>query len=119
MAAAGAELLIAARADAVVPCLVFAAGGAWTEHLGDASIVPLPASPERVEEAILGLRAAPMFGGGRGAPALDVPAAARLAVAAGEVLLDQGLELLELNPVLVHEQGAVAVDAVAARSAPS
>jgi acyl-CoA synthetase (NDP forming) len=116
MAAAGAELLIAARADAVVPCLVFAAGGAWTEVLGDASIVPLPASPDRVEEAILGLRAAPMFGGGRGATALDFRAAARLAVAAGELLLDQGLELLELNPVLVHEEGAVAVDAVAARS---
>jgi malonyl CoA-acyl carrier protein transacylase len=63
------------------------------------------------------LRAAPMFRGGRGATAFDVPAAARLAVAAGELLLDQGLELLELNPVLVHEQGAVAVDAVAARSA--
>jgi acetate---CoA ligase (ADP-forming) len=117
MAVPGAELLIAARADAVVPCLVFAAGGAWTELLGDASIVPLPASAERVEEAILGLRAAPMFRGGRGATAFDVPAAARLGVAAGELLLDQGLELLELNPVLVHEQGAVAVDAVAARSA--
>jgi acetyl-CoA synthetase len=119
MATPGAELLIAARADAVVPCLVFAAGGAWTELLGDASVVPLPASPERVEQAILGLRAAPMFAGGRGQAALGVPAAARLAVAAGELLLDQGLELLELNPVLVHEQGAVAVDAVAARSAPS
>ncbi len=119
MASPGAELLIAARADAVVPCLVFAAGGAWTELLGDASIVPLPASPEQAEEAILGLRAAPMFRGGRGATPLDVPAAARLAVAAGELLLDQGLELLELNPVLVHEQGVVAVDAVAARSAPS
>ena len=88
MAVPGAELLIAARADAVVPCLVFAAGGAWTELLGDASIVPLPASPERVEEAILGLRAAPMFAGGRGARARR-PAAARLAAAAGELLLDR------------------------------
>ena len=39
------------------------------------------------------------------------PAAARLAAAAGELLLENGLELLELNPVLVHERGAVAVDA--------
>ena len=129
MANPGAELLIAARADAVVPCIVIGAGGAWTELLDDVAIVPLPATAERVERAIRSLRAAPMLctsgeasagepaASGRGTGGLDVPAAARLAVAAGELLRDQGLELLELNPVLVHEQGAVAVDAVAARSA--
>jgi acetate---CoA ligase (ADP-forming) len=53
----------------------------------------------------------------RGHPALDVVAAARLASATGELLLDAGLELIELNPVLVHERGAIAVDAVAASGA--
>jgi hypothetical protein len=52
--------------------------------------------------------------GGRGRPRLDLPAAARLAAAVGDVLLAADLLLLELNPVFVHEQGAVAVDAVAA-----
>ena len=47
-------------------------------------------------------------------PAVDVAALARLAAAAGALLLEHGLELLELNPVIVHEHGAVAVDAVAA-----
>jgi len=113
MAPAGAELLMAARADAVVPCLVVGAGGVWTEALDDAVVVPLPATPERVEAALRTLRAAALFTGGRGQPALDVAAAARLAAAAGDLLLSRGLELLELNPVLVHERGAVAVDAVA------
>jgi succinyl-CoA synthetase beta subunit len=113
MAPAGVELLVAARADAVVPSLVLGAGGAWTELLDDVAILPLPATPERVEKAILGLRAARALSGS----GTDIGAAARLAVAAGEVLLDHGLELLELNPVLVHEQGAVAVDAVAAVAA--
>ena len=113
MAPPGAELLVAARADAVVPCVVVAVGGIWTEALDDAAIVPLPAEPEQVEEAILGLRAAEVLTGGRGGVKLDVPAAARLAAAAGELLLEQGLDLLELNPVLVHERGAVAVDALA------
>jgi acetyl-CoA synthetase len=113
MAPPGAELLVAARADAVVPCLVVGAGGVWTEALDDAAVVPLPATPERVEAALRALRAAALFTGGRGRPALDVAAAARLAAAAGELLLSSGLELLELNPVLVHERGAVAVDAVA------
>ena len=64
MAPAGVELLVSARSDAVVPCLVIALGGAWTELLDDCAIVPLPASPELVEEAIRGLRAAPVLTGG-------------------------------------------------------
>ena len=114
MAPPGAELLVAARADAVVPCLVIGAGGIWTEALDDAAVVPLPATAERVEEAIRSLRVAPLLTGARGAPALDLAALARLAAAAGALLLEHGLELLELNPVIVHERGAVAVDAEAA-----
>ena len=119
MASPGGELLVAARADAVVPCLVVAAGGAWTELLDDVAIVPLPASAEQVEEGIRVLRAAPLLTGGRGGAPLDVGAAARLAAAAGELLVAPGLELLALNPVLVYEEGAVAVDAVAAAPVPA
>jgi len=114
MAPPGVELLVSARADAVVPCLVIALGGVWTELLDDAAIVPLPAAPERVEAAIRGLRGAPVLTGGRGGAPLDVSAAARLAAAAGELLVANRLELLELNPVIVHERGVMAVDAVAA-----
>jgi acyl-CoA synthetase (NDP forming) len=117
MAPPGAELLVAARTEGVVPNLVLAAGGLWTEVLSDAAVVPLPAEPERIEAAIRSLRAAPLFTGGRGRPALDVPAAARLAAQVGELLLGADLALIELNPVLVHEQGVSVVDAVAARSA--
>jgi acetate---CoA ligase (ADP-forming) len=119
MAPPGAELLVAARADAVVPCVVVAVGGIWTEVLDDAAIVPLPASPEQVEQAILGLRARPALIGARGAARVDVAAAARLAAAVGELLVAEGLELIELNPVFVHESGAVAVDAVVAVPAPA
>ena len=115
MAAPGAELLVAARADAVVPALTIGLGGVWTEALGDVAVIPLPASAERVEEALRGLRGAPLLTGHRGRPALDIAAAARLAAQAGELLLDAGLELLEMNPVIVGVTGAVAVDALAAR----
>jgi acetate---CoA ligase (ADP-forming) len=114
MAPPGVELLVSARSDAVVPCLVIALGGAWTELLDDAAIVPLPATLERVEAAIHGLRGAPLLTGGRGGAPLDVAAAARLAAQTGELLVANGLALLELNPVLVHEHGVTAVDAVAA-----
>jgi acetyl-CoA synthetase len=116
MAPAGAELLVAARVEGVVPNLVIAAGGLWTELLGDVAVVPLPAGAERVEQAIRSLRAAPLFTGGRGRAPLDVAAAARLAAEAGELLVDSGLALIELNPVLVHERGVSVVDAQALRA---
>ena len=49
MAAPGVELIVAARADAVVPALVIGLGGVWTEMLGDVAIVPLPAGAARIE----------------------------------------------------------------------
>jgi acetate---CoA ligase (ADP-forming) len=113
MASPGVEVLVAARRDAVVPALVVGLGGVWTELLDDVAIVPLPADRARVAAALRALRGAPLLTGGRGRPALDLGAAADLAVAAGELLLRHDLALLELNPVIVHERGAVAVDAVA------
>ena len=113
MAEPGVELLVAARRDAVVPALVLGLGGVWTELLGDVAIVPLPASPGRVEAALRSLRGAPLLTGGRGTPAVDLARLAQLAAAAGRLLLDESLELLELNPVIATPAGAVAVDAVA------
>ncbi len=109
----GLEVIVAARADAVVPALVIGLGGVWAEALDDVSIVPLPASPERVERAISGLWAAPLLTGGRGRTGLDVAALAALAARVGDLLLSQGLELIELNPVVVHPRGCVALDALA------
>jgi hypothetical protein len=79
--------------------------------------VPLPADPERIERALRSLRGAPLLTGGRGKPPVDIAAAAALASLAGEVLLHEGLEVLELNPVFVglEGEGAVAVDATARR----
>jgi acetate---CoA ligase (ADP-forming) len=110
MAPPGLELIVAARADGVVPCVVVGAGGIWTEALDDVAIVPLPASPDGVERAMRRLRAARAGS----AASLDLAAAAALAARAGELLVEHGLELLELNPVRVDERGAMAVDAVAA-----
>ena len=114
MAVPGVELLVSARRDGVVPSLTVGLGGIWTELHEDAAVVPLPASAERIECALRSLRGAPLLTGGRGRTPLDTAAAARLAAGVGALLLEAGLSLIELNPVFVHEQGAVAVDAVAA-----
>ncbi len=105
MAGPGTELLVAARADAVVPCLVVGLGGIWTESLDDVAVIPLPASAARVEAALRSLRGGAVLTGGRGRQALAVGAVAELAARAGELLLEHGLSLLELNPVTVNEDG--------------
>ncbi len=107
MAPPGAELIVAVRRDAVVPALVIGLGGIHAEALGDVAVVPLPATPERVLTALARLRGAPLLAG------TDLSAAAGLAAALTHL---PGLELIECNPVLVHEQGAVVVDAVAKES---
>jgi hypothetical protein len=111
MAAPGVELLVSARTDAIVPALVLGLGGIRTEVLDDLAIVPLPADAKRIERALRSLRGAAVLEGARGTGPVDVGAAARLAQRAGELLVVQSLELIELNPMLVSRTGAVAVDA--------
>ena len=115
MAAPGVELIVAARTDAVVPALVIGLGGVWTEMLDDVAIVPLPAGASRIETALRGLRGAPLLTGARGTPPVDIAAVARLAERVGEVLVEESLELIELNPVFAGPGGAAAADAIARR----
>jgi hypothetical protein len=76
---------------------VIGAGGVHTERLDDVAVVPLPAEPPRIAEALATLRI-PV-----GEPIVEL--ATRL----------QRLPhtLIELNPVIVHGAHAVAVDALA------
>ncbi len=71
----------------------------------------------RVERALRSLRGAPLLFGGRGRRGLDAAAAAAVASRVGELLLDGGYELIELNPLIVGADGCVAVDALARRGA--
>jgi acetate---CoA ligase (ADP-forming) len=111
----GVELLVAARADAVVPALVVGLGGVWTEALDDIAIVPLPADPDRCLEAIGSLRGAAALEAATGSAGADLDAVASFAADVGALLLDAGLDLIELNPVIGRPDGCVAVDALARR----
>ena len=109
------ELLVAASSGGVVPAVVIGLGGTWVETLDDVAVIPLSADAARCRAAILSLRGAGLLTGARGGPRMDVEAAASLASRVGGLLLEWELDLIELNPVAVHHQGAVALDAVARR----
>jgi acyl-CoA synthetase (NDP forming) len=103
MAPPGAELIVSVRRDGFVPVLLVGLGGALAEALDDVAVLPLPVTAAQVHTALQGLRGAATLAG------LDPAAAARLAVA----LSRTDFVLMELNPVIVHARGAVAVDALA------
>jgi acyl-CoA synthetase (NDP forming) len=103
MAPPGVELLVSVKRDGFVPVLVLGLGGVWTEVLDDAVVLPLPVTAGEVEAALQRLRGAPVLTG------VDTRAAAEVAVR----LTHTNFVLAELNPVIVHAHGAVAVDALA------
>ena len=106
MAAPGAELLVSVRRDAVVPALIVGLGGVHAEVLDDVAVVPLPADAPRdraPRSRSLQRRAAARRAATSPPPPSSPPRSRAL----------EHLELIECNPVLVHERGAVVVDAVA------
>lgn len=111
----GLELIVSASSDSIVPNLVIGLGGIWTEVMNDAVVIPLPAEAERMPEALLSLKSAAIFTGGRGTDAVDLSAIADLAERCGQALIEEGLTLIELNPVIVNPAGAVAADAISSR----
>lgn len=119
MAGPGVEVIVTARSDAVVPSLTIGLGGIWAEQLGDSVVIPLPASPRRVRDALGKLRAFEVLTGRRGNPVTDLDALSELASKLGGLLLDhrdrdgRALDLIELNPVVASPEGAIALDALA------
>ncbi|GIH24075.1 hypothetical protein Aph01nite_23850 [Acrocarpospora phusangensis] len=115
MADPGVEVMIAVRRDGLVPVVVVALGGLWVEIFDDAVLIPLPADPQRLEQEIHRLKAAPLLTGTRGTPPSDVPALAALASQLGTLALTENLDLIELNPVFVHPTGVTIADALIRR----
>jgi acetate---CoA ligase (ADP-forming) len=67
--------------------------------------------------ALRRLRLWPLLDGYRGRPRADSAAVADMAVRLGALMLaDEGFDEIEINPVMVCETGAVAVDALIRRS---
>lgn len=112
-----AEILLGLRRDPVYGVtLTLGMGGVTAEVLADTVTLVLPATEAQVLEAARRLRLWPLLDGYRGRPKADMAAVAEIAVRLGQLMLaDDSLEEIEINPVLVRQQGAVAVDALIRR----
>ncbi|HEX6518562.1 MAG TPA: acetate--CoA ligase family protein [Streptosporangiaceae bacterium] len=114
-----AELIVGLRRDPQFGWMVVAGiGGIFTEVLDDVALRLAPVSVEGARAMLDEMRGAALLNGSRNTQRADVPALAamisRLSQIAGTL---DGIESLELNPVLVLPEGsgAVAVDALASR----
>jgi acyl-CoA synthetase (NDP forming) len=110
-----AELIVGIQRDPQFGlALVVGAGGILVELVEDAAMLLLPTSAEEVEASIRRLKIAKLLAGYRGKPAADMSALVKsiMAIAAfAEAHRDTLLEL-DVNPLMVRADGAVAVDAL-------
>jgi len=109
-----AEILLGLRRDPVYGVsLTLGMGGVTAEVLADTVTLILPASADEVLAEARKLRLWPLLDGYRGRPRADMAAVAEIAVRLGALILaDDSLEEIEINPILVRQSGAVAVDAL-------
>ncbi|MCX5129679.1 acetate--CoA ligase family protein [Streptomyces sp. NBC_00347] len=109
----GIELIVGVNHDPRFgPVAMVGLGGVLTETLRDVAFALAPVPARRAEELLRGLRTAALLAGVRGRSAVDVAAAAAVieritTVAAAHPEIAE----LEVNPLLVRPDGALALDA--------
>ncbi|WP_028626507.1 acetate--CoA ligase family protein [Metapseudomonas resinovorans] len=94
--------------------LVIGSGGVLVELLKDSRSLLLPTNDAAIRDALLSLRSAPLLTAFRGRPAADLEALVAAIRAVADYACENAGQLLELdvNPLLVSVDGAVAVDAL-------
>jgi acetate---CoA ligase (ADP-forming) len=119
MAPPGKELLLGALHDAQFgPLVLVGFGGTYVEVLRDTTARLAPLSPAEALRMLDELRMAPLLRGVRGEPAVDRAALAETIARFGQLAADcPELVELELNPLVAHATGVVAVDARATLTA--
>ena len=110
-----AELILGVTRDpAHGLALTIGAGGVLAELLADTATLMIPATEDEVRAAALGLRTAPLLTGFRGRPCADLGAVVRAAMAVQAFAAAHADRLVELdiNPLIVTVDSAVAADAL-------
>jgi acyl-CoA synthetase (NDP forming) len=111
----GIELLVGVVRDPVWgPVLAIGLGGVWVEVLRDTALRLLPVDETDVRDALAELRGADLLAGARGTVAADLDAVAAVVVRIARLAesLGDGLDSLEVNPLLVRGTDVEVLDAL-------
>ncbi len=109
------ELIIGVTSDPVIGLhLLVGFGGILAEIVRDSCIILIPAEADEIRQSILSLKAAPLLLGHRGQATADLDAVINAVIGVQKFALDHADKLIELdiNPLIVKSDGAVAVDAL-------
>ncbi len=114
MAAGLGEVLLGYRVDADAgPIVMLAVGGIWAELADDRSIRLAPVTLEEAREMVGEVKMLRAYAGYRGKRPADLEALARAVSALSQLALDEsGIREAEINPLLLREDGVLAVDAL-------
>lgn len=115
MAPPGVELVLGIQRDAQFGTLVVVGlGGVLVELLGDVSIALAPVTPEKARKMLSSLKGYRLLTGYRGQAPRDIESAVDAICRFSELAADMGDALSEadVNPVIVGQDGVVAVDAL-------
>src|SRR5207244_11850495 len=118
MADAGPEVIVGVVQDpSFGPLVMFGSGGTAVELLGDRAFRVLPLTDLDAYELVRSTRGSPLLFGYRGAPPADVASLEDLVLRVGRLVDDiPEIAELDLNPVIVSPDGAVAVGAKVRRA---
>ena len=113
MVGKGAEVIVGGiRDEQFGPAVMFGLGGVAVELLKDVSFRLAPVTREEAFSMIGEVKSFPLLAGYRGGSYKDLDAIADVIIKVGRIMGEvNGIKELEINPLVVYERGAVAVDA--------
>jgi acyl-CoA synthetase (NDP forming) len=108
----GMEVIVGVFTDTQYgPTLMFGLGGIFTEIYKDVQFCLLPASEEELWQTIRSVTGYPLLAGVRGQPPRDQAALVEVMKGVSRLAVSNpDLDQIDLNPVLVYEQGVSVVD---------
>lgn len=112
MAAPGIETIVGLKKDAQFGhAIMFGLGGIFVEVYKDVTFRVVPIDKNEALRMISEIKGYPILKGMRGKPSADLDAIAEVLVSVSEIAQKEKIIELDINPLIVSERGAVAVDA--------
>ena len=115
MAKQGVEIALGMKNDPQYgPLLIVSAGGILIELIKDRALALAPVNARQAASMLEELKVTRLLQGVRGQPAMDVPALIDLMVKFSNMIegLSDSIAEIDMNPVIVHQQGCTIVDAL-------
>ncbi len=108
----GVELIVGSSIDSLFGhTLMLGSGGVFAEVLRDTSFRVIPVVENDVISMVRDLKALPLLKGFRGSDPVNFKALVKTLLSVSKMVEKEDISELDINPLIVNEQGAIAADA--------